>query len=193
MKLMTIVAASLLLVAGAAQAQSARSAESTYAEIGYTHIDLRGHGDSATPGALRGIFGYELHPNAALEGMLAFGVSKGGHSGVVNSVYGTPLYRVPGNLKLQDAVGVYLKPKFNVHDSFELFGRLGYTRAKFQEYANAGYYTTSDSFSSSGVSYGAGANYKYSPNAYIGVDYMRYSKKDGSTFDGVTASVGYRF
>ena len=74
MKLIAIAAvASAMLMMGTAQAQQAR-AGGTYAELGYTQ--LKTNGSNAKPSALRGIVGYDFHPNVAVEGMLAFGSEK---------------------------------------------------------------------------------------------------------------------
>ena len=168
MKLIAIAAASVLLMAGAAQAQQARQVGGTYGELGYTQFKFSGDGaSSAKPGALRGIVGYDFHQNAAVEGMLAFGV------------------RNDQGVKVNHAYGLYVKPKVNVADAVELFGRVGYSRVK-----GTG---DGDSSTEGGVSYGLGANFKFSPAAYVGVDYMRYFKKDGISVDGLTVGVGFRF
>ena len=196
MKLIAIAAASVLLMAGAAQAQSARQVGGTYAEIGYTQMKLSGDGDSLKPGALRGIFGYEFHPNAAVEGMLALGIRNEERSESINTGFGVAT--ATAKVKLKNAYGIYVKPKTNVSDALEVFGRLGYTHASFKADATVslpgvGSQSFSDSGSEGGVSYGLGANYKFSPTTYVGVDYMRYYKKDGVTVDGFTVGVGFRF
>jgi len=168
MKLIAIAAASVLLMAGAAQAQQARQVGGTYAELGYTQFKFSGdNATSAKPSALRGIVGYDVHQNVAIEGMLAFGVSD------------------DQGLKLNHAYGVYVKPKVNVAEALELFGRLGYARVK----GTGGGESTTEG----GASYGIGANYKFSPTTYVGVDYMRYFKKDGISANGLTVGVGFRF
>ena len=198
MKLIAIAAAStLLMLGGAAQAQQARSTVGgTYAELGYTQLKFSGEGASLKPSALRGIVGYDFHPNFAVEGMLAFGVRDDSISETV--VSGTDTATANVKVKLQHAYGVYLKPKANVTDALEVFGRLGYTRAKVKGTAdvslngvNVG--SMSDSSSDGGVSYGLGANFKFSPAAYVGIDYMHYFKKDGVKAEGFTVGVGFRF
>ena len=65
------LASVLALVAIGAQAQ-------TYGEIGYTSMTFKetkdGNAIKVSPSAIRGILGYELNPNLALEGMAAFGI-----------------------------------------------------------------------------------------------------------------------
>lgn len=197
MKLIAIAAASALLMLGtAAQAQQARSTVGgTYAEVGYTQFKF-GDGSSLKPGAIRGIVGYDFHPNIAVEGMLAFGIRNDSVTETV--VSGTDVATANVKAKLEHAYGVYLKPKANVTDALELFGRVGYTRAKVKATADVALNgvavgSMSDSSTDGGFSYGLGANYKFSPAAYVGVDYMRYYKKDGVTADGFTVGVGFRF
>jgi opacity protein-like surface antigen len=197
MKLIAIAAASVLLMAGAAQAQQARQVGGTYAEIGYTQMKLSGDDvDSLKPGALRGIVGYEFHPNAAVEGMLAFGIRKEERTESMGTPFGVATATM--NVKLKNAYGVYLKPKANLSDAFEVFGRVGYTHASFKADATVtipgvGSQSASDSGSDGGFSYGLGANFKFNPTTYVGVDYMHYYKKDGVTLDGLTVGVGFRF
>ncbi|HZY19694.1 MAG TPA: porin family protein [Ramlibacter sp.] len=200
MKLIAIAAASTLLVLGtAAQAQQARAtAGGAYAELGYTQLKLssdEGGGD-LRPGALRGIAGYELHPNVAVEGMLAFGVRDDEVRASESTAFGP--VTATGEVKLRHAYGIYVKPKFNVTDSLEVFGRLGYTRAKFKTRVTVsvptlGSASEEDSDAEGGASTGLGANYRFTQNLSVGIDYMRYFKKDGVKVDGVTVGLGYRF
>ena len=197
MKLIAIAAAaSAVFMMGTAQAQQARAAVGgSYAELGYTQ--LKSSGSDIKPTALRGIVGYDFHPNAAVEGMLAFGIRSDEQSESIASPLGG-VATGTAKVKLSNAYGIYLKPKANVSDAVELFGRVGYTHAKFKGDATVtipGVGTFSDSASSSdgGFSYGVGANFKFSPTAYVGVDYMHYYKKDGVKAEGFTVGVGFRF
>jgi opacity protein-like surface antigen len=174
MKLIAIAAASTLLMLGTAHAQL-RAPAGAYGELGYTQFkigDDAGGGD-VKPGAIRGIVGYNVHPNAAVEGMLAFGVKD------------------DDDAKLKHAIGLYVKPKVDIANNFELFGRLGYTRAKTEGNGGPGIGSISDS--EGGFSYGLGANFRFAPNAYVGADFMRYFKKDGVKLEGFTVGVGFRF
>jgi opacity protein-like surface antigen len=179
-------AAAIAMLSTAAQAQTSP----LYGEIGYTQFKIKEEGSSnLKPNALRGIIGYTLHPNVAVEGMLAFGV---GDDGVTEDVVGVP---VNFDLKLQHAYGIYVKPKFNVTPQFEVFGRLGYTEAKFKGTTSVPSLglSVSESDSDGDVSYGLGAAYNFTPRMNVGLDYMRYSDKEGVKVDGVTLSFGYRF
>jgi opacity protein-like surface antigen len=198
MKLIAIAAASALLVLGTAHAQQARSALSGgYAEIGYTQLKLSGEGAAdAKPGAIRGIVGYDVHPNFALEGMLAFGVRDDNASETFSTGFGP--VTATGEIKLKHAFGLYVKPKFDLTDAVQVYGRVGYTRARFEASATAtvpgvGTVSASDADSEGGASFGLGANFKFTPNAYVGLDYMRYFKRDGVNVNGLTIGLGYRF
>lgn len=172
-------AAAALLVAGGAQAQARTATSPLYGEVGYTFTRVKADdGPSFNPGMLRGIIGYDFHPNFAVEGMAAVGTQKD-----TSDFMGVPVTVDP-----RTALGVYLKPKANL-GGVEVFGRLGYTSVRAKVSA-AGF---SDSGTNSGFSYGIGANVNISPRMYVGADWMRYNKDDGVTTEGATISVGFRF
>lgn len=188
MKLIAIAAASAMLMAGAAQAQiRPTTTGTTYGELGYTTLKISDSGISVKPAMLRGIFGYNFHENFAVEGMLGFGVRKDSTS--------TTFAGVPVNVQeeVRHIVGVYVKPKAMISDAFEVFGRLGYAHTRVRATASVAGFSASDSGSDSSVSYGLGANFNISPKMYVGVDYMRYFKKDDTKIDGFTIGLGYRF
>ncbi len=186
MKKIVILAAACTLLAGAAQAQQAASPSPLYGELGYTHLDFKDSGTDAHPGMLRGIVGYDLHPHVAVEGMLAFGVRKGNVSG---SVAGIPF---SGELKVRHSFGLFVKPKADLGD-FELFARLGWAQTKVRTSVTVLGATFSDTASDSDFAYGAGLNWKFSQNAYVGFDLMRYYDKDGARVNGTALSIGTRW
>ena len=199
-KIALIAASVALLFAGAAQAQTGFRAPTgtspLYGELGYTWMKFKVEGGpNFDTGFVRGIVGYDFHPNFAVEGMLAFGVG----DDTVTVTETAPGVTAVGTAKakLSSAYGIYLKPKADV-GPVELFGRLGYTRARLKGSTLVtvnGTVIDSDSGSSSdgGASYGVGANWKFTPNAYVGLDYMHYYKKDGVKAEGWTLGVGFRF
>jgi opacity protein-like surface antigen len=180
MKKIAILGAALFAVA-TAQAQQNNSP--VYAEVGYSALKYKEDDGqlsaSFKPGALRGIVGYEVSPNLAVEGMLAFGVK--------NDTTNFMNVNVKG--ELQNAYGVYVKPKIKVGDNLELFGRLGWTHAKIK--ASAQGFSISDN--GSDVSYGAGLSYSFSRNTYVSADYMNYYDKEGVKIDGFTVGIGFKF
>jgi opacity protein-like surface antigen len=159
----------------------------TYGEIGYTSTTFKetvdGFTVKASPSAIRAILGYELNPNLAVEGMAAIGM--GGASIKVNDVSIPDL-----KLKVENAVGVYLKPKMKLNDAVEVFGRLGYASVKGTLYATG---LGSDSGTDNSFSYGAGLSYAIDPKTSLNGDYMQYLSKDGAKVNGFTFGVGYKF
>ena len=181
MKQTIIVAAAAALFSFGAQAQSSKAAASTpwYGELGNTSLKLHDStGFNARPAALRAIVGYNFHPNVAVEGMVAGGVSNGSAN-----VGGTDV-----DVKLQSAYGVFVKPKLNV-DNFELFARLGWTHERVGVSSAFG----SASGSDDSFAWGVGASYNITPKAYVSLDFLRYYSKDSTKVDGWTLGAGYRF
>ncbi len=156
------------------------------AEVGYapTTITIKDSGDKikTSPSAVRGLVGYELHPNLALEGMLAFGLSD---SDV--SLNGRTVPTV--NIKIDSVTGIYLKPKMKLSDAFEVFARLGFADMKIKS-SSPGY---SESGSESSSSYGAGLRYAITSNYSVSADYMSYINKNGGKANGWTVGVGFKF
>ena len=189
MKQIALIAACTVLMVGGAQAQMARSATTgtAYGELGYTQLKVDDSGTSVKPGMLRGIVGYNLGDNLAVEGLLGFGVRK---DSTTTTFAGVPL-RVEGDVR--HMFGAYIKPKVMIGNAFELFGRLGYAETRLHATASVPGASATSSDSGSDWSYGLGGNFNIAPRAYVGVDYMRYYKKNDTKIDGVTVSVGYRF
>ncbi len=181
MKRLAVAAASVLLMLGtAAQAQTRAP---LYGELGYSFLELKDGGFKVKPHALRGIVGYEFHPNIAAEGMLAFGV----RSDDFNDGAGTT-----SDVKLRHAFGVFVKPKYNFGPA-EVFARLGYARVKVKFTDCDALGCASGSDSDGDFAYGIGANYNINPRMYVGADWMRLNKNDGAKLQGMTISFGYRF
>lgn len=174
MKKFTVIAAAML-IAGAAQAQNNATTSQLYGEVGYTALSLKDSGVDADLGVVRGIVGWNLHPNLALEVMLGTGVKDDKFQGVT--------------LKLNRTYGVYLKPKYDFGNGFEVFARVGYADSKLK----LSYQGASASTSDNDVSYGVGASYNFNNNMYGSLDYLSYYDKDGSKANGPTLSFGYRF
>lgn len=183
MKRIAIAAAAAFLAMGSAQAQQATP---WYGELGYTFLKIDGLGTSARTGVVRGIIGYDFHPYFAFEGMLGAGVNDEnknivGADGLSHNV----------KFKTDELYGIWVKPKYNLGNGFEVFGRLGWSHVKIKTRSDAADLTIGRS--EDGFSWGAGANYYFNPRLYGGIDFMQYSSKSNHHVDGVTFSVGYRF
>jgi opacity protein-like surface antigen len=171
----------LLAMGVSAHAQTQTPANPWYGELAYAPVKIKEAG--ATDGTaknLRGILGYELHPNVALEGLLSLGV--GDASVTVN---GDPV-----DTRVNRVVGLYVKPKVAVSQDIELFARLGYARTKITSTSSTG---DSGSGSESDMSYGLGAAYRINDRWSAVVDYMRYHDKDGVRLQGLSAGLRLRF
>ncbi len=187
-KLVPLVATAMLLGMGGAHAQllgrtganTAAATPSTYGELGWSRVDVENSGASARSDLLRGIVGYNFHPNAAAEAMLGIGIRDSGS---------TTLLGVPADLKVKHVFGAYAKPKLNLTDNIEVFGRLGFAQTRHTiSTALAG--RTEREWD---LSYGLGVNFNINPQTYVGLDWMSYLDKGSSQVDGMTLSVGMRF
>lgn len=179
------------LLALAAVAITAAANAQTYGEIGYLSATAKEDSplnDStplnikATPTALRGIFGYELNPNLAIEALGAFGLSDA--TVKVNGISNAAI-----KMEIDNVVGIYLKPKTKLNDSIEMFGRLGFARTK-GTISVAGIGVEAHE---SGFSYGLGLSYAINTTTSLNADYMSYLNKDGVKANGFTFGVGFKF
>lgn len=165
----TAAIAAMALAAAGAQAQ-------LYGELGYSALDVKGSGISVNLGALTGTVGYDLHPNLAVEGMLAFGVNDDKVNGA--------------KVELEHSYGLFAKPRIMLSPNFELFGRLGYVESKLKASA-PGYRSLADT--DGDWAYGLGGNYYFDRNSYLSANYLRFYDKDNVKGDGFTIGVGMRF
>jgi opacity protein-like surface antigen len=151
----------------------------TYGEIGYASIQVKGaYGLAASPEAVRFILGYEVAPNLVVEGMLGFGLGKSNvkFDGVDDGY----------KLKLNQAVGLYAKPKVKLSEKVELYGRVGYARTSTTFESNPALVRSS-------FSYGAGLSYAINPSMSAYADHMQYFDKGGDKGLGLTFGVGFKF
>lgn len=158
--------ATLSLAAGAVQAQS------VYGDIAYQMIDAK---LDTNPAVVRGIVGYQIAPNVALEGMVGLNARDGKESA----------YGITATAKVDRLVGVYAKSNYTVGDAFELYGRIGAVNSKVS--ASAG--PISDSNSGTDFSFGIGAGYKVTRDLSINVDYMDFGDLEG----GVAVGMKFNF
>ncbi|MDH0868082.1 porin family protein [Mitsuaria sp. GD03876] len=170
----SFIAAAALLAAGAAQAQSTSG---VYVEGGYTFAKAKDTdlNVSAKPGIIRGIVGWDVHPNVAIEAMLAGGAGDDSSNGLT--------------VKVQRSYGLFVKPKFAVTPEFEVFGRLGFADTKVKLSSSQGSISDSDN----SFAWGLGASYSFNKQFYATADYGSYYKKDGFKLTGFTLGAGYRF
>lgn len=171
----------MLVASAGAHAQTTAPSGGLYGELGVTSVKYSYAGYSITPKVLRGVLGYELHPNVAIEGMVGLGVSDGSttFSGV----------KLVG--EVDHMMGLYVKPKVAVSPDLELFARVGFMRSKVT--GSAPSFGVTGSATESDASYGLGARYSFSKTTALVVDYMSYYSKDGEKANGLTIGLGFKF
>lgn len=182
-------ALSFAVLATACMAMSSAHAESgalnanpkMYAEIGYTSVTAveKDDGDKwkASPSMITGVFGYQPHPNIAIEGLLGFGAGKGK---IKLNGEGTG-----DNLKLGTMYGVFVRPSATIGD-VEVFGRVGWAHHDLK--------TTEGGKSSDGsMAYGLGARYHLNKSAYLQASWNSFYKKRDVKMEGVGLAYGMRF
>ncbi|AOF87236.1 outer membrane beta-barrel domain protein [Hydrogenophaga sp. RAC07] len=179
-----LAAAVFTVAAAGAQAQT-QAPSKMYAEIGYAAIGLDFTDGANTlksgPGALTGVLGYQLHPNVAVEGFLGLGIVK---DEIEFNGTGIGI-----NAKVNNTVGVFVKPGVKVTENVELFARLGYLRTKLT--LSSGGVSVSDS--DTGAAYGLGVNLNLTKTSYVQANWMSYYKEDGVKAQGVALAYGVRF
>jgi opacity protein-like surface antigen len=188
MKRIALAASAALLLLGTAQAQQSTmppmSARNLYGELGYTFLKVDAFGTSTRPDALRGIIGYDFHPFFAVEGMGAWGVRDNTKNLAIN---GVPT-NVTGSMDYM--FGIWLKPKYDINQQAEVFGRIGWNHSKFKA-TSTGFLDRTETRDD--LAWGVGANYRFTPQWYAGIDWMRYSNQSNTHADGLTLTVGYHW
>lgn len=171
----------LIAIATLATASVAAHAQGLYGELGYTPLKLEGRVNgfdvSSKPANARGIIGYELNDNLAVESMFSLGLR--------DSSVKVGGFNSGSKAEVDNMVGVFVKPKVHVGEGLEVFGRLGATRAKLS--------IGSQDASDTSIAYGLGASYHFNSRLSLNADYMTYHDKDDTTLKGVTVGVGYKF
>ncbi len=170
-----------------AQAQAPAKASPFYVEGAYAAVKFEGEEVSITPKIVRGILGYEAHPNLAVEAILGFGVSDG-----TRTVEG-----VSAKLSIDNMLGLAIRPKIDLTPEFEVFARAGVARvkqsAKLEAKDASDVYSISASETETNPIFGLGAAYKVNASVSIVADYMSYYDKHNVTGKGFSLGVRYRF
>lgn len=163
--------ATITTALGLAACALGAQAQGLYGELGYTGLAYKAPGLKVNPGMVRGVVGYELTPQLAVEGVV-------GLQGGSDTASGT-------TLRLDNMVGVFGKVQAPLTDALKVYGRLGVARTSLK--ANG----VSDS--DTGLAYGAGITYDLSKTTYLNADYTQYLDRRDRKLEGFTVGVGYRF
>jgi hypothetical protein len=166
-----------------AQAQSANK-DGWYGEIGYLSLRFSDQSEiKPTPKLARFVIGKNYSEYLALEAMAATTMSKDSwstSSGFQGNTSGT-------------TYGVMLKPKYEIANGTEIFGRLGYGYLSPKSDYSYGNNSGTGSPSATSAIYGVGIQTDFSKNVYGQIDYMSYGGKDSWKGNGYTFSLGFRF
>jgi hypothetical protein len=179
---LALLSAFAALSTAQAQTTSPDAHSKMYAEIGYTSLSFENKHDDfkwkASPSMVTGVFGYQPHPNIAIEGLLGFGAGKG------KLKYNGE--KTGDDIKLGNMYGVFVRPSATIGDSFEVFGRLGWahTEAKASDGGR---------FSEGNVAYGLGARYHVNKSSYLQANWTSFYKKRDLKVEGMTLAYGMSF
>jgi OOP family OmpA-OmpF porin len=80
-----------------------------------------------------------------------------------------------------------------ISDQFSLFGKLGYANNRSSVNFSSVFGTGSDSFTKSGVMFGAGATYSFNKNIGMSLEYDDFGKTDDMGTKGTMWSLGVRY
>lgn len=143
--LMVAAATAALALAAPALAQ----AQSVYANIGYTSVDV----DPVTLGAIQGRLGVRVNNHFAVEGEAAFGVADDDIGGI--------------DVSLDNEFGAFLVLLAPVGENTDLFARAGFASAEVDAGALG-------SVSDDGAAYGVGVQHFFTDNDGFRFDYTRF-------------------
>ena len=147
----------------------------TYVEAGIGQIAYEEAGFRFVPYIGKLTLGAKVAEGLAIEGMAATGL-RSSSVGVIN-------------LKVNNALGFYLRPYVNLSESVELFARAGFFRGNLT--VSAGSFAASST--GTDFSYGVGIAIKPSQDVALTLDYTSFYNKNGAVINGATAGVRYSF
>jgi len=186
-------------VYGQAPAVPAYAAPSAYAG----HQGLRGAAQSPQSylyGTLGGVL-YDTNTDLyGIQGRLGwqsasfFGAEVEGSFGVTSDNddfdFGTGL--VPAETRVDNQIAAFATARYPVGQKIDLIGRYGYHRTELSAEADVMGATVEDDFTTDGIAYGAGVEYKFSPVTSVRADYTRYDL-DGPDSDSVSLAIARKF
>lgn len=170
-----IAITSICLFLGTLSQIASAEEKKSYVEIGAGSVAYEEAGWRLVPKIVKLTAGTKIVDHLAIEAMGAFGAADSTVEGIT--------------LKVDSMLGLYLKPYFNLGDSVELYGKLGYTRLSGTASGIGGSISAHDS----GFSYGAGGAFKFDDTYSVFLDYMQYYDKNGVTVRGATGGLRIAF
>lgn len=168
-------AATVLALAGAAQAQTAPVG--VYGSVGYANA----HSDNVDLGAIQGRLGYRFMPYVGLEGEAAFGVKKDD----------VTVAGVTGRAKLEHEAAIYGVGFLPLSDKTDLFARVGYGNTKVKVSALG----TSASADGNSWNFGVGGQHYFDGVNGVRADYTRqeFTKSNAGHADVYSIAYTRRF
>lgn len=160
------------------------------AVVGYDNVrvDLGDFGDEDTGGVLYGLgVGYDFAVGAT--------TSVGLDAEITDSTTDIEFVDGADSAKLSTGRDLYAGGRITtaVSDSFNLYGKLGYTNARIKGTVTEGGVTTSDSANGDGIRAGIGGQFAIGPNSFVGTEYRYSNYEGGFSRHQVAASFGFRF
>ncbi len=159
------------------------SSMSVYAEgmtlgMGY-HLGTYdgGSGFKANPNAIKLEATKYLADNVAIEGHLLFGSGS-------DTISGTD-----ADLKLKNAMSVFIKGDLPLSDSANLYGLLGFSQGKLEMSVPGGTMSDDDS----GLSYGFGVEVAIANDLYISGEYILYISESDYDYTGFNIGLAKKF
>lgn len=159
---------------------STAMAENTYFGAGY-HIGTYDESGfpKANPGGIKIEAGKYIAENVAIEGHLLFGAGSD-----------TVTYLgVDVDVKLKNAISVFVKGDLPVSETANLYGLLGFTKGKLEASALG----TTISEDDSGLSYGIGAEAGFGNDLYFSGEYVFYISESDYDYTGFNIGLHKRF
>ena len=168
------------LLAATLITSSAAIAEGTYIGAGY-HIGTYDESGfpKANPDGIKLEVGKYIAENVAIEGHLLFGAG----SDTVTFL-GTDV-----ELKLKNALSVFIKGDLPLSESANVYGLLGFTKGKLEASALG----TTVSENDSGLSYGIGAEAGFGSNIYFSGEYIFYISESDYDYTGFNIGLHKKF
>ena len=99
---------------------------------------------------------------------------------------------VPSDISVDNQIAAFATARYPVGKKFDVFARYGYHRTDLSAEADVMGVEVEDDFTTDGIAYGAGVEYKFSPIASVRADYTRYDF-DGPDTDSISLAIARKF
>ena len=154
----------------------------TYDESGF---------DEYNPTGLKLKAGKYIAENVAIEGHLIFGIGSDEKTyNIPGSIIGNP---VELELEIKNAISVFVKGDMPLSNTANIYGLLGFTKAKAEVTATGPGGSISGSDDDSGLSYGFGAEVGFGNNMYVSGEYVIYISESDYDYSGFNIGISKEF